>query len=229
MAMVKTEIKQIDPTSNGNNNVGGDNYSGGDNNGNNNNDGSNNNDKAQPKKAKTSPMLFLSLAMIPIVMFFGAIVFVYLAHELNRGWTPIRMPSAIVLSTIVLISSSFTLEIARKKLKAKLLENFKQWIMVSTFLGITFFATQLVAWKQLIAKGVYMEAVNPHATFFYILTGAHALHLLGGLVGLCYVLFGAIYYRFNADRRSAVDVATVYWHFMDGLWIFLFLLLFVWK
>ncbi len=228
MSTVETKIRRTNTTSGGNN-TGGDNYNrGGGDEGNNSgsNDGS---QTEQPKKHKTSPMLFLTFAMIPIAIFFAAIVFVYLAHEMRNGWTPIAMPAAVLASTLVLIISSVTLEMARKALKAKLLEDFKRWVMVSTFLGITFFTTQLIAWKQLMAKGVYIEAINPHATFFYILTAAHGLHLFGGLIGLSYVLFGAMYYRFSADRRNAVDVTTTYWHFMDGLWIFLFLLLFVWK
>lgn len=230
MAIVETKIKPNDPTSGGNT-PGGTNYNDGQGNGGENgNNAEGNQGKAHPpKKSKPSPMLFLYFAMIPITIFFAALVFIYLAHEFKKGWTPISMPSAVMLSTLILIISSITLEIARKKLQAKLLETFKRWIMLSTGLGIAFFATQLIAWQQLIAKGVYVAAENPHATFFYILTFVHALHLLGGLIGLCYVLFGATYYRFSADRRNAVDVVTVYWHFMDGLWIFLFLLLFVWK
>jgi cytochrome c oxidase subunit III len=232
MATVEAKIKRNDPTSGGNN-TGKDNYSGGGgddgNNGNNDDSDGNSSRTQQPPKHQPNPMLFLIFAMIPITIFFAAIVFVYLAHEMRKGWTPIAMPSAIMFSTLVLIISSISLEMARKSLKLKLLENFKRWVMLSTVLGITFFATQLIAWKQLMAKGVYVEATNPHATFFYVLTSAHALHLSVGLIGLCYVLFGAIYYRFNAERRNAVDVTTVYWHFMDGLWIFLFLLLFVWK
>jgi cytochrome c oxidase subunit 3 len=185
--------------------------------------------KIEPKKVTNSPMLFVLFAMIPITIFFGAIVFVYIYREISNGWQPIKMPPAAVSSTIVLIISSITLEIARKALKNKQLERFKRWIMISTFFGIAFFTSQLVAWKQLMAKGVYMASTNPHANFFYMLTGVHAVHLFGGLIGLFYVLLGAIYYRFSADRRNAVDVATTYWHFMDGIWIFLFLLLFVWK
>lgn len=226
MSTVETKIKRNDPTSGGNN-IGGDNNKGGGDGG---NGGNGSNGRTQPpKKSKTNPILFLYFAMIPITIFFGALVFIYLAHEMRKGWTPISMPPAVVLSTVILLASSVTLEMARKALKNKLLEKFKQWTIVSTALGITFFTTQLIAWQQLIAKGVYVEAKNPHATFFYILTGAHALHLLGGMIGLSYVLLGAVYYRFSADRRNAVDVTTVYWHFMDGLWVFLFLLLFVWK
>lgn len=229
MSTVETKIKPTDPTSGGNvpggNNYNDDKGTGGGGN----NDGANQGRIQPPKKSKPSPMLFLYFAMIPIAIFFAALVFIYLAHEFKKGWIPISMPSAVVLSTIILITSSITLEVARKHLKLKSLEKFKHWVMLSTGLGIGFFTTQLIAWRQLIDKGVYVEAENPHATFFYILTGAHALHLLGGLIGLCYVLLGAMYYRFSADRRNAVDVTTVYWHFMDGLWIFLFLLLFVWK
>ena len=225
MTSVDIKEKSNDVTTGGGGNNNLDNFRSGGGGG----DDSNDKNKTQPKEKKSSPMLFLLFAIIPIVMFFGAIIFVYIVREMGKVWKPISMPSAVISSTLVLIISSFTLEIARSALKNKLLEKFKRWVMISTILGIAFFTSQLVAWKQLMAKGVYMEATNPHATFFYILTGVHALHLLGGLLGLAYILLGAMYYRFNAEKRTAVDVATGYWHFMDILWIALFLLLFVWK
>lgn len=225
MTSVDIKEKPNDVTTGGGGNNNLDNFRSGGGGG----DDSNDKNKTQPKEKKSSPMLFLLFAIIPIVMFFGAIIFVYIVREMGKVWKPISMPSAVISSTLVLIVSSFTLEIARSALKNKLLEKFKRWVMISTVLGIAFFTSQLVAWKQLMAKGVYMEATNPHATFFYILTGVHALHLLGGLIGLAYVLLGAMYYRFTAEKRAAVDVATGYWHFMDVLWIVLFVLLFVWK
>jgi len=92
--------------------------------------------------------------------------------------------------------------------------------------------SQLLAWRQLVRQGVYV-ASNPHSSFFYLLTATHGVHLLGGLLALIYLLVRASKTheaeREQAKRRAATDAVTLYWHFMDGLWIYLFLLLFLWK
>jgi cytochrome c oxidase subunit 3 len=76
-------------------------------------------------------------------------------------------------------------------------------------------------------------AANPHSSFFYVLTGAHGLHLLGGILGLDFLLLRSWRKRFDergtAKRQAVVDAVALYWHFMDGLWIYLFLLLFLWR
>src|SRR6185295_19563134 len=96
-------------------------------------------------------------------------------------------------------------------------------------LGVGFLVSQLIAWRQLAKQGVYI-ASNPHSSFFYLFTAAHAIHLLGGLLALVYLAL-----RRRASRRSEIaltrarasaDAVTLYWHFRDFLWIYLFVLLF---
>jgi len=95
-----------------------------------------------------------------------------------------------------------------------------------------FLTSQILAWRQLVRQGVYM-ASNPYNSFFYLFTAAHGLHLLGGITALTYLLLRTRKKRTTIDgelrRMGAADAATIYWHFMDGLWIALFVLLFFWK
>ena len=93
---------------------------------------------------------------------------------------------------------------------------------------MAFLLGQLGAWWQLTDRGVYL-ASNPSSSFFYVLTAAHGLHLLGGEVALLYVAFQAARVGLGPARRTAVDVTAVYWHFLGGLWVFIFLLLLVWR
>jgi cytochrome c oxidase subunit III len=95
---------------------------------------------------------------------------------------------------------------------------------ITTALGILFLAGQLVAWRQLVAQGIYV-AVNPASSFFYIFTAAHGLHIIGGVAALFYVLFRA-FEKTNLSRTLAAEITSYYWHFMDGLWIFLLALLY---
>ena len=104
--------------------------------------------------------------------------------------------------------------------------------MLTVLLGLGFLASQLFAWRELVAQGLYM-ASNPHSSFFYVLTGAHGLHLLGGILGLDYLLLRsrrkAAEEQAEEKRQAMADSVALYWHFMDGLWIYLFLLLFLWR
>jgi cytochrome c oxidase subunit 3 len=94
-------------------------------------------------------------------------------------------------------------------------------------LGFLFLAGQYAAWRQLVATGVYL-ATNPSSSFFYVFTVAHALHLAGGLLALVFITVWAWRLQLGPGRRTAVDVSAFYWHFMDGLWIYLLLLFRFW-
>jgi len=107
-----------------------------------------------------------------------------------------------------------------------------RWLIVTVVLGVGFLGSQFMAWRQLVRQGVYM-ASNPHSSFFYLFTAAHGVHLLGGIAALSYLALRTTKKRNTAEgelrRAGAADAATIYWHFMDGLWICLFLLLFFWR
>ncbi len=100
-------------------------------------------------------------------------------------------------------------------------ENPARWLYITLFLGLLFVAGQYVAWRQLSAQGLYL-ATNPSSSFFYVLTATHALHVLGGLSGLIYVIRKL---SKSSLRRSTLDATARYWHFMDVLWLYLLLVL----
>jgi len=170
------------------------------------------------------------LALAAITMMFMAFTSAYIFRQgFSADWRAIEMPSLLWLNTTVLLVSSFTIELARRSLEQALDIAFKRWLGVTAVLGIAFLAGQVLVWRQLEAKGIYLST-SPHSSFFYMLTAMHGLHLLGGIVALSYVVFNAWQSRFISDKQLAlVDVTALYWHFMDGLWIYLFLLLFVWR
>src|SRR5712691_3463985 len=128
--------------------------------------------------------------------------------------------------------SSFTMEVSRRSLKQQSDAGYGRWLMITVALGLAFLASQLFAWRQLVRQGVYM-ASNPFNSFFYLFTAAHGLHLLGGILALGYLMLRTTRQRSTVEgelrRVGAVGAATIYWHFMDGLWVALFLLLFFWK
>lgn len=168
------------------------------------------------------------LAMISIFMFFMAIVaaFIFL-RATNHDWVPLRLPGIVWFDTIVLITSSAVIELARRRLSFGEVQKFQKLWLLATGLGLIFLAGQLIAWRELVQQGLYVASTQA-SSFFYIFTGLHGLHLFGGI---CALLFVGIRKFENAhvSRAAAAEVASYLWHFLDGLWIFLLALLFFGK
>jgi cytochrome c oxidase subunit III len=147
----------------------------------------------------------------------------------GEDWQHIVLPKILLFNTAVLILSSVTLEIARRKVAVYARgENASQivplaWLGSTLGLGLIFVVGQFVAWSQLKAQGVYL-ATSPTSSFFYVMTVVHALHVAGGLGGLTRVILKSSGHVF-ALRRSTLDGTTYYWHFMGALWMYLLLLL----
>jgi len=147
----------------------------------------------------------------------------------SLDWRTFKLPSILFLNTLVLFASSVTLEVSRRRIAVFMgnvqeqIESPARWLYVTLCLGLLFVAGQYVAWSQLRAEGLYL-ATNPSSSFFYVLTVTHALHVMGGLGGLVYVIrkLGK-----SLLRRSTLDATARYWHFMDLLWLYLLLLLWV--
>src|ERR1043166_38288 len=132
----------------------------------------------------------------------------------------------------VAIVSSCTIEIARRSLRQQRDQVYGRWLTNTVVLGIGFVVSQLVAWRQLVKQGVYL-AGNPYSSFFYLFTAAHGVHLLGGLLALAFLLVRTRQKRETVEaelrRVGSADAVSLYWHFMDVLWIALFLLLMLWR
>ena len=173
------------------------------------------------------------VALAGVAMMFTALTSAYIVRaSTSNDWRPLAMPRLLWLSTALILVSSFTFEIARRTLKGGNTTAYQRWLLLTVLLGLGFLATQLLAWRQLVAQGIYV-GTNPHGSFFYVLTAAHGLHLLGGILGLDYLLLRSRRKSYEEDgaskRQAAVNAVALYWHFMDALWIYLFLLLFLWR
>lgn len=168
-----------------------------------------------------------------ILMLFVALTSAYIVRSASANdWQPIVIPKVLWLSTVLILISSVTIEISRRSLKQKSEAGYNRWLAITTILGLGFLGSQLFAWRQLARQGIYL-ASNPYSSFFYLLTAAHGVHLLGGLCALGYLLTRKAKYRQQLDgelrRLGAADGVSIYWHFMDVLWIALFGLLMFWR
>jgi len=170
----------------------------------------------------------IALGIVSILMFFMALASAYLVERTtSQRWVPVHLPAILWVNTIILVASSATMERARQRLAQADVSGFRTMWFVTTLLGLAFLSGQLVAWRQLVAQGIYV-ATNQGSSFFYIFTAVHGVHLLGGICALIYV------YRRNFESAKisvslAAEVSSYYWHFMDGLWLFLLALLYLGK
>jgi cytochrome c oxidase subunit III len=182
------------------------------------------------KPAPISPRRYhtaVILAMISIVMFFMGLAATFLVRKMGSDWVPVELPFMVWINTVVLLASSGTMELARRKQAAAGLQGFLTLWRVTTALGVLFLIGQVVAWRELVAKGFYVST-NPASSFFYIFTAAHGVHVLGGVGALLYVLLRN-FDKTKLTREVAAEVTSHYWHFMDGLWLFLLALLYLGK
>jgi len=167
-------------------------------------------------------------ALLGIVMLFAGFTSAMVVRRgMSFDWVSIAMPQLLWVNTGILLISSLTLEFSRNALSERSPMNFMRWLGATVALGMAFLAGQVVVWRELAARGVYL-ATNPSSSFFYVLTAAHGVHLLGGVVALGYVVLHAGRIARGRDRRTALDVTAIYWHFMDALWVYLFFLLTRW-
>ena len=182
-------------------------------------------------------------ALAGIMMLFMALTSAYVVRRgLDPDWQAIRMPALALVNVAILLASSVTLEFARRAAR-KSRRGADRWLFLTWSLGLAFVAGQLVVWRQLADAGLYLSN-NAHSSFFYVLTALHGAHLCGGIVALSWLLWmppakmalGAggwsgvsLGPATPADRERWTGVIALYWHFMDGLWVYLLLLLFAFR
>jgi cytochrome c oxidase subunit III len=169
----------------------------------------------------------MALAIVSVLVFFMALASSFLVLKANPGWIPVHIPALLWLNTVILLASSVTLELARKQLGADNVPGFQRLWGVTTFLGILFLAGQLLVWRNLAEQGIFI-ATNRASGFFYVFTGAHAVHLIGGIAGLLFVA-ARNFDKAKITRSLAAEITSYYWHFLDALWIFLLALLYLSK
>ena len=176
--------------------------------------------------APSSSAIWVGIAAI--CMSFAALTSALIVRQgASSDWRHLTLPPVLFFSTLVILVSSGTLEVARRHVAAFMtgradhVENPRRWLYLTLGLGLLFVASQYMAWLQLRSQGLYL-ATNPNSSFFYVFTAIHALHVLGGLAGLLRVISKL---NHSTLRRSTLDATAYYWHFMGVLWVYLFSLL----
>ena len=171
-------------------------------------------------------ILGIWVALAPILMLFLAFVSAYIVRRgLGSNWSAVPVPGVLWVNTAVLLLSSVLLERARRIVGGG--STARAWFLATLLCGAVFVVGQGMAWSQLSARGIGISS-SAHSSFFYLLTGTHAVHLGGGLLALTAAAFWPPR-QFGMSRAIAARVTSIYWHFMGILWVGLFLVLSFWR
>jgi len=179
------------------------------------------------QQKKIHPHKFtLWVAIGSIVMMFAGLTSAYIVKSNQASWQPIVIPKIFWYSTLVILLSSLTVQLALLAFKKREMNRYRTLIAVTTILGALFIVMQYIGFRQLWDSGITLRGSGA-GQFLYVITGLHAAHVLGGIITLIVMFIKAF---FGASRNYSsvpVELAATYWHFVDFLWIYLFIF-FMW-
>jgi cytochrome c oxidase subunit 3 len=172
-----------------------------------------------PGSSRQTSITGILVLMCASVMTFASFVTAMVVRRgLNNDWGQIGLPHILWWNTGILILSSVAIDTGRRLLRRGRRVTFNWLWSAGTLLGIGFLAGQAIAWRQLAQRGFYLNG-HPSSAFFYVLTWAHAAHVVGALAVVIYVEYCALRFQLGPGRRTMVDVSAIFWHFLDVLWL----------
>lgn len=170
-------------------------------------------------RAEQRYKLAVWVGLAGVVMLFAAISSAMIVRSSGAGWLHVQLPPVLWLSTALLLGSSLVFEMAKRSARQHGPRTMRVWIVLTALLGVGFVVAQLSGWSALLAQGVVLKG-HPSGAFFYLLTAAHAIHLLGGVCVLAYVTIRASMRRPWPGAKAVVEACALYWHGMGALWLY---------
>jgi cytochrome c oxidase subunit III len=169
----------------------------------------------------------LWLFIVSVVMLFGAWTSAYIVKRGEPGWSSFELPGQFWASSAIIILSSITMVWAQWSAKKDNLEQTKTALGITTLLGVSFLVTQWLGWQKMVEMNYYFagSASNSSSSFIYVLTGFHGLHIISGLIVLMLALIAAFRYKVHSKNMLRMELCSTYWHFLGGLWLYLFVFL----
>ena len=166
----------------------------------------------------------LWVAMASIVMAFAGLTSAYIVKQNVGGFLHFPLPKIFTFSTVVIILSSVTAHLSVKNFKAREMSRYKILILLTAVLGLAFIAMQWIGFQQVEAMGIPLigRESNPSASFLAVIAGLHMVHVLGGIIAIFIMLIKAFSIRKKTYASTGVEIMATYWHFVDILWIYLF-------
>jgi cytochrome c oxidase subunit 3 len=166
------------------------------------------------------------LFIISVVMIFVSLTSAYVVKKGAGNWQYIEMPSMFQITSFIIVLSSISMHYAYLAAKKNNIEHIRIGVVITGLLAVGFIYGQLIGWQQLVDQGAFFVG-NPAGSFIYVFTGLHIAHLVGGIVFLSIVLVSAFRYQIHSKRLARIEMCTTYWHFLGGLWLYLYLFLII--
>jgi cytochrome c oxidase subunit 3 len=178
------------------------------------------------RRRVAKPVLYVGI--ISIVMLFAGLTSAYVVRADNGNWLEFQLPSIAILSTGIIVTSSLTMLLAQLAIKKGKVGQTSLFLALTLLLGFSFVYTQFEGWRQLTDQQIYFvgKYSNASGSFLYLIALVHLLHLAGGLIALMVSLGKSLLKRYSADDYLGLELTAIYWHFLDVLWVYLFLFLY---
>ena len=189
---------------------------------------------AEDYKARTarSYKLILLFAMVSMTMMFAGLTSAYVVSQSRADWLKdFQLPTAFFYSTAVIIACSLTFHLAKKAIQKDNRSATTSFLLATLALGILFVILQFVGFGQIVASGYYFTGTESSitTTFLYVVTFVHLAHLTGGLISLLIIIYNHFKQKYNSSQTLGIELGAMYWHFLDLLWVYLFLFLYFFK
>jgi cytochrome c oxidase subunit 3 len=188
-------------------------------------------DEHQSRTARSYKLLLL-FAMISMTMMFAGLTSAFVVSKSRADWLKdFQLPTAFYFSTATIIGCSLTFHLAKKAIKKDNNRATTSFLLGTLALGILFVILQFVGFGQIVANGYYFTGAESSitTTFLYIVTVVHLIHLAGGLISLLIIIYNQFKHKYNSTQTLGIELGAMYWHFLDLLWVYLFLFLFFFK
>ncbi len=163
-----------------------------------------------------------------VVMLFASLTSAYIVRQAEGNWLYFELPGILTVSTVVILLSSVTMQWAYWAAKKDSLQMVRTLVLTTSLLGVSFLVLQFYGWKDLVANQVFLVG-NPSGSFLYVITGLHGLHIISAIVFLLIVLIAAFRFKVHAKKLLQIEMCTTYWHFLGGLWLYLFVFLLLYR
>ncbi|MEY2923053.1 MAG: Cytochrome c oxidase subunit 3 [Bacteroidota bacterium] len=186
----------------------------------------------EKRRKERSAKLILLFAMASMTMMFAGITSAFVVSKSRADWLKdFQLPTAFYWSTLVIIGCSVTFHLAKLAIKKDQNSKTSIYLLLTLLLGCSFVGLQFLGFNQIIAEGYYFtgQASSITTTFLYIVTLVHLLHLAGGIISLLIIIYNHFKQKYNSTQTIGIELGAMYWHFLDILWIYLFLFLFFFK
>ena len=186
----------------------------------------------QKSRTARSYKLILLFSMVSMTMMFGGLTSAFVVSKSRVDWLKdFQLPSAFYISTIAIIGCSLTFYVAKKAIMKNNRAKTTVFFLSTLFLGLLFVVLQFVGFRQIVDAGYYFTGSGSSitSTFLYVVTIVHLIHLAGGVIALLIIIYNHFKQKYNSSQTLGIELGAMYWHFLDLLWVYLFLFLYFFK